>query len=354
MLRPFYFVYYIAIAVSLPFFPPYLRALGLSGKEVSLVLSVAPVMHLGVPLFWGWFADRTRRPDLLLRIACLGACLFYSPINFVRTMPTLLLVIAGHQAFAVAINGLADTLAVQRARQGDDYGRIRVWGSVSFSLACLVIAPILSARNRPDGDPLVPLLSTTCLGLAFLASLAVRGQGPTVRPHAKDVRLLLADRRFLFLLVLAPLHWACCAPYHGFLGILIKDRGLPTTTTGHAFFASVTGELLALYFFRNLRRRFSLPTLLAASFAASIARWLLTAYATTPQMLVGLQTLHALTFGLFWVACLAWLSECVPSNLRATGQTLFTACTLGIGNILGTMGTGIIYDIAHSAAPARR
>ncbi len=340
------------MAVALPFFPLYLRDLGLTGQQVSVVMSIAPFLHLGVPLWWGWVADRTRRTDRLLQLACLGSFVFYGPLIFVRSMPALMVVVAAHQAFAVAISGLSDTLALDRARHGEDYGRIRVWGSVSFMLACLLIAPVLAARGQRHGDPLVPILMTAFLGLTFLSSLTVRSNASRERPHARDVSVLLADRRFLFLIVVAPVHWACCSPYHAFFGILLRDRGLSETTIGHAFVVSVVGEMLALYFFRTLRERFSLPTLLAVSFGASALRFVFTGLAVSPAWLVGLQAAHALTFGLYWGAALAWLAECVPPQLRATGQTLYTACTLGIGNIVGMLGTGVIYDRTGSAAPA--
>ena len=31
-----------------------------------MMMSVAPFFHLAVPLGWGWLADKSRRPDLLL------------------------------------------------------------------------------------------------------------------------------------------------------------------------------------------------------------------------------------------------------------------------------------------------
>ncbi len=73
MLKLFYLCFFISSGVSIPFFPAYLRQIGLSGQQVSLLLAIAPALQLGVPLLWGWIADRTRRPDLVLRALCLGA-----------------------------------------------------------------------------------------------------------------------------------------------------------------------------------------------------------------------------------------------------------------------------------------
>jgi PPP family 3-phenylpropionic acid transporter len=352
VLRVFYACYFANVGLAVVFFPPYLRSLGLSGRQIAGMLSLAPVLHVFVPLGWGWVADRTRRPDVLLRLACLAASLLMVPLVFVRAMPALLLCYAAHQSFAVPIGGLADALALERVRQGQDYGRIRLWGSVAFALVSGALGAVLATRERTDGDPLVPAAMASFLFLAFLASLSVRGGGERERPHARDLSALLADRRFLFLLVLAPLHWACAAPYHGFFAILLQDRHLSPTVWGQTFMVSVGSEVAALFLFGRLRRRFGLAPLLAAAFAGTGVRWLLVAVVRAPLALVMLQTAHFLTFGLFWGAALGWLGECVPARLRATGQTLFTGVTYGLGNIAGMFATGALYDASGGAEVA--
>jgi PPP family 3-phenylpropionic acid transporter len=351
VLRLFYACYFAGMGASVPFFPPYLRGLGLSGRQISLMLTLAPLLHLAVPLGWGWLADRTRRPDLVLRSVCLAACLLMVPLIFVRTMPAMLILYAAHQAFAVPIIGLTDSLALERVRQGADYGRIRIWGSLAFALSSWVLGQVLALRGR-DADALVPAVIATAMGLAFLTSLTLRGHGQTERPHAREISALLGDRRFRFILVLAPLHWACTAPYHGFLGILFRDRHLPQGLLGWSFFVSVTAEMGALYFFRKLRARFRLAPLLTVAFAVTVARWILVAVVQRPVLLVALQSVHALTFGVFWAAALAWVGECVPPRLRATGQTLFTGVMYGAGNMVGMLGSGTIYDATHGADAA--
>src|SRR4051812_36027079 len=167
MLKLFYVVYFTAVGISIPFFAPYLRALGLSGLEMGAMMSVAPVLHLGEPLLWGWAADRTRRADALLTLACAGAAVFLAPLVRLRSVPSLLLIYGLHQLFAVAILGLADSLAVGRARRlGEEYGRTRVFGSLSFTAACIGTGVILQARGGGDGDPLVPISIAAVLALA--------------------------------------------------------------------------------------------------------------------------------------------------------------------------------------------
>jgi MFS transporter, PPP family, 3-phenylpropionic acid transporter len=371
-LRLVYVGYFAAFGVSIPFFPAYLRALGLGGGEVALLLSVGPLFHLGVPLAWGWVADRTRRPALLLRIACAGAGLALLPLAFARTLPALVGVYAAHQLFGVTILGLLDSLALERAQRagGGAYTWLRLWGSASFLVTCWAAGAWLShdtaGAGGADGGaglagapawrglqgPLVPLLMAGGYALAALAALAVRGGEPgRAPPHARDLGALLANRRFLLLLPLAALHWATMAPYHGFLGLLALHRGWPPSTISHAFMVGVVAEIAAFFAFPRLARRASLPALMLVATAGTAARWLLIARSHTPAAFVALQLLHALSFGVFWGAAVAWLADVVPPSLRATGQTVFTTATFGVGNLIGFNAAGLLYD-AH-AGPAR-
>ena len=348
MLKLFYACYFVTLGISVPYFPAYLRQLGLSGRQVSLLLAVPPALALCVPLAWGWLADRTRRPDLILRALCLGAFLASLPVIFVRTMPALFAIYVAQQLFVVAIVSLADSLAVEKSRQGAHYGRIRAAGSASFIATCLAAGAWLDLRGLHGGDTLVPFLISTGFALSFLAALGLGGHGAGERPHLHDVRQLLDDRRFRLLLVVAGLHWAALVPYHGFFGVLLQDRGFSAKIISYAFIVGTTAEIAIFLLFSRLRMRFPLPRLLAAAFAVSALRWWLFAYAHSAALLVALQVAHAFTFGLFWATAMAWIADCVPPKLRATGQVLFTTVT-GLGSVIALPLAGTLYDVTGGA-----
>jgi PPP family 3-phenylpropionic acid transporter len=64
--------------------------------------------------------------------------------------------------------------------------------------------------------------------------------------------------------------------------------------------------------------------------------------------MVVLQVAHGLTFGVFWAAAMAWIGDCVPSKLRATGQVLFGTVT-GLGGLIGLLIAGVLYDTSGGA-----
>jgi len=131
----------------------------------------------------------------------------------------------------------------------------------------------------------------------------------------------------------------------------LHDRGFPATTTSYAFVVGSGAEILLFASYARLRRRFRLTSLLAASFGVSAVHWWIVAYTRSAFLIVSTQALHALTFGMFWATCLAWIAECVPPPLRATGQVLFSTL-LGLGAIVGFPLVGAIYDATHGASAA--
>jgi len=350
MLEFFYVAYFVVVGVSTPFFGPYLRQLGLSGQAAASVLAVGPLLQIGVPLIWGWLADRSRQPNLVLRALCLGACLASVPVIFVRTMPALLWLYLAQQIFAGSISALADSVALETARiRRFDYTRIRVWGSLSFIATCLVVGELLARRGIKDGDPLVPALVSLAFGVSFVASFGLVGHASWEAPRVREVRALLSEPRFRLLLIVAGLHWLGLSSFHGFFGILLQDRGFPATTTSYAFMVGSAAEILLFASYARLRARFRATSLLAASFGISAVHWWLVAYTRSALLVVATQALHALSFGMFWATCLAWIAECVPFSLRATGQVLFST-TLGLGAIVGFPLAGTLYDASGGAS----
>jgi PPP family 3-phenylpropionic acid transporter len=351
VIEVFYFFFFQSVGAYQPFLAPYLRALGFSGREISLVLSLTPAMALVVPLGWAWLADRTKQHARVLQLVSLGACLGLLPMVFARSFGGVLAGWFGYAFFNVGISGLADSLAITRVRAGADYGRMRLWGSVGFLVAALVAGGGLTIRGARPADPLVPVFIWLALAAAFAAALRLRGAGESgARPRFRDLGGLIGEPRFRLLLLVGLCHWAASVPYNVYFGVLLQELHLSPLLTGLAFSIGVASETMALLFFRRLRARFGLETMLVAVFAATSVRWLAIAGTEDTAALLALQLVHGLTFGVFWGTSIALLADVVPPELRATGQALFVMA-LNLGTALGNAATGALYDAAGTRTP---
>jgi PPP family 3-phenylpropionic acid transporter len=253
-----------------------------------------------------------------------------------------------------AVVPLTDSVTIDWVREnpGSSYARIRLFGSLGFIVLTVAVGRLLTLRGGRPADLVVPLVSIGCIvGYALVARSIPAGVHRGDRPSARDMLALLRDRRLWVLLVPAALHWGACAPYHVFFGVLVRDLRLPDDVTSVGMSLGVVAEIAVLLAYPQLERRFSLRTLFAVAAAGSAVRWGLTARATSPVVLAGLQSLHGLSFGLFWGSVVRALAEVVPPRLRATGQAVFTGFVFGGANAVGYALSGVGYDRLGGAAP---
>lgn len=353
-LRLFYFLYYGGIGAFLPYFAPYLRGMGFSGREIGAVQMVAPLVAAPAALGWAAVADRIGSPARTLRIAALWAAAATAFLPFARTPWPLAAVLLAQSLAQSAVVPLVDSVAVEwvRTEPGRSYARIRLFGSLGFVVLAQGLGLALAARGDLRGDPLVPLSVVACVvGYALVARHVPTTPPPLTPPSLADVSALLRDRRLLSFLGICALHWAGCAPFHLFYGVLIRDHGLAASYTGLGMSVGVGAEIALLLLFPRLERRLSLGAIFALAFAGTSLRWLLVSLAGNAAALVGLQALHGLTFGLFWGAAVKAMSVIVPSRLRATGQALFSSVVFAGGNAVGYALSGAGYDRYGSASP---
>ncbi|HEX9241143.1 MAG TPA: MFS transporter [Anaeromyxobacter sp.] len=354
-LRALYFLYYGNVGTYLPFFAVYLKGLGFSGKQIGLVqmLPSFPLAPL-VAVAWATWADHRATPERALRRATAWVGLAVLLLPFARTPLEVGAVVVLMALGDRAVVPLADSITIEWCRDnpGVSYARVRLFGSLGFIALTVAVGRVLTLRGGRPADLLVPLVVVACIGGY---ALVARGIPSTPRhgdrPAPRDMLALLGDGRLWSLLGPAALHWASCAPYHLFFGVLVRDLRLPDDVTSAGMAVGVLAEIGVLLAFPRLERRFSLRALLAVSMAASAVRWGLTARATDAAVVAGLQALHGLTFGLFWGSAVRALGDLVPPRLRATGQAVFGGIVFGGANAAGYALSGIGYDRLGGAAP---
>jgi len=129
----FYAAHFGHMGVVLPFLPLWLVSLGLDSVGIGLLIALSPLSKVLAPWTWGRLADRTGLRRGLLAASSLAAA---GALWVVAGLTTLapLLVGVGLYAFCVApALPFAEATALEQAdARGFAYGRVRLWGSLSF------------------------------------------------------------------------------------------------------------------------------------------------------------------------------------------------------------------------------
>ena len=72
-------------------------------------------------------------------------------------------------------------------------------------------------------------------------------------------------------------------------------------------------------------------------------RWILIAFFPDPKIMMISQLLHGITFGLFHVTTVNYISKIVGDSFEATGQNLY-ASTISIATVASSLTGGMVYD----------
>ena len=139
----FYFVYFAMLGAYAPYFALYLEELGYSALQIGVLLALVPVTRTVFPALWAWLADHHGRRRALVRWTTGGATLASAGLLLGTDFGWLFVVLLVLNAFWCGALPLveASTFGHLRGHLGD-YGRIRVWGSVSFVVVVALLGPL--------------------------------------------------------------------------------------------------------------------------------------------------------------------------------------------------------------------
>jgi PPP family 3-phenylpropionic acid transporter len=370
----FYGGVFLAHGVYLPFWPLWLEARGLSPGQIGLLLALASWIKVASAPAFTQLADRSGRGKATLIVLAGATLAAFGAFFWARDFWALLMVqlLAAATFHALVPLGESRTLAAV-ADRGLDYGRIRLWGSLTFVAGSLGAGQLITGRD-PD---LVLWLILAALAATLAATVAVPAGGPSEAVGAARRRpgVLLRDGRFLAFLAAASLLQASHAVYYGFSALHWRAAGLSEATIGWLWAHGVIAEVLLFMAGGALIGRVGPLGLLAMAGLGGALRWTVLAATTALPALLAAQTLHAVTFGAAHLGAMHFIAGRAPPGLSATAQGLYSAVSGGLvmGGamvIAGTLfeaqgsgaylamaalslgGSGIAYGMLRSA-PAR-
>src|SRR5215212_55518 len=303
-LGSFYFVYFLMLGGVAPYFSLYLRKLGFSGIEIATLLALMPLARVVAPPAWAWIADHQGKRRPLVRMTTAAAALACAGLLIATTYAWLFIVIVVLNVFWCAALPLveATTMGHLAGRLGD-YGRIRVWGSVSFMISVIVLGQILDYT----GIMLLPVLLLALFSVNALAAWILPGD--PAQHHHEDhapMRVILRRPEVMALFAACFLMALAHGPYNIFYSIRLVEIGYSKSAVGWMWAVSVLAEIGVFWLMPALLKRFSIPAIMSFSLGCAVVRFLIIGWLAQNVVLMALaQTMHAATFGAYQAAALA-------------------------------------------------
>jgi len=333
---------FLVIGIMMPFWPVWLEAKGLSPSEIGLVIAAGSIVRVFVGPFTARIADRTgerKRPMVILSV--LGLLMFL-PFALVDSFWMILLLQALFAGMFGPMMPLSESLTMTGAKQdGLDYGRIRLWGSITFIIGASGVGFFLKGAD--------PSLIWTSIAIAFgifaLSTLMIPDyQVAPGKPDSTPIRQVLRDKTFLIFIAAT----ACIQGSHGlmytfgtlnWLRIRFDERVI-----GLLWAEGVIAEVILFVFAAGVVRKIGPARLIALAGLAAVIRWTAMGLTEDLWITVALQLLHAFTFGAAHLGAVYFISDRMPDDVSATAQTLYALTVSGIGIGLTSYLSGHLYE----------
>jgi len=341
ILRSQYFVYFGILGLYLPYFNLYCYHLGFSGAQIGYLSGVRSATMVLFPFVWGALADRFRKRKLIYLLCNAAACMVWAGYLTTTAFVPMLLIAVVYGIFYAPLISFLEAYAMDLL--GDDknaYGRIRVWGSISFIIIVSVLGPLI---DHYGVAVIVPLILAGSL-LQMLSAIALPAGSKAATPRDVISRVGIDGPRVLVFLVCGFLMLVSHGTYYGFFSIHLENIGLPPTFIGVAWAVAVLAEILVMINSRRIFRWASLETVLQVSFFLAALRWLLLATFPSPLVILASQTLHAFSYGTFHMASILYMDRLTPGPTKTFGQAANNAITYGLGLMVGFMINGALFD----------
>ena len=356
-------VLFLGTGIQLPFLPLWLKDKGLTDSEVaSVVAMMMAVRILAIPL--GTFiADATQRRRAVIIACATGAFLAYGVMYFAAGYWPILFAGLLAAAMLAPIVPLTEVLAVEgSAHYGLDYGRIRLWASLSFLAGNVAGGALLEVIPVAK----VILLIAGAQGLGALVTLLLphdKALSPTKQEPIRLGAVLAVFSTLSFVVFLLAVGLGQAS--HGFLyavgSVYFVDHGFSSFTIGELWAVSVLAEVLMFAFSNRFYNAFGSVRLILMGTALAALRWVATGLEPPLMVLFAVQALHAASFGFTHLGTMHFIRERVPENMRNTAQGVYSVLSSGVlmaatmwasGPLYGLMGGHAWFVMAGYAALA--
>ncbi|MDT8862944.1 MFS transporter [Alkalihalobacillus sp. MEB130] len=338
----FLFFSYSTMTIFGTFLPIYFRENGLSGTEIGWLLAIGPIASIISQPVMGFLSDKYRSTKRTI-VACLtGAIAISFILAQVDSFIGFFLVLFFFFFFISSVNPLGDSIARQTSEDEKvSFGFIRMWGSLGFGVTALVIGYVFTII----GIDKIFLAIIICLFVTLAIAFSITERRKTNKPVTliDAVKMGLEPRLFVFLLVVMFI-FITHRTNDNYLGLYIVELGGNESYIGLATFIGVASECLVLATGAFWFKKFHETTFIMIAGSLYSIRWFFMTVISDPQLLLVLQLLHGVTFGILFLSAFQYVSKILPKHLLATGHVLFFTILFGVTAMIGSLGGGMIIE----------
>lgn len=320
-------------------------------ESIALAYSFGPVACIVAPFFLGMVADRFFHSERVLGVMCLVAGVAMVCMPAAAGTPLFLGLLALHALCYFPTIGLTSSLAFHHmSNQEKEFPVVRVFGTIGWIAAGILVSGILHA----DFDP-TPLYvgggASIFLGLYSFTLPRTPPPAFGQKTSWKEILGLDALERIrksksqVVFLISALLAYIAFGTYFPYAPVFFADAGVENPAFQMTFgqMSEIFFMLLIPFFFR----RMGVKWMLFVGLATWFVRFGLFAGAAVEgvywMILLGI-IVHGLCYDFFFVTGQIYIDKKTAPEIRGQVQGLLVLLTYGVGFLIGTAGSGFIFN----------
>lgn len=324
------------------YFPLYFQHVGLTKSEIGSFLALGTFFGLvGQPL-WGLLSDTYNTVKKILILLIIGSII---GLAWIFQLSSLLWIFVAGSFFFLFYNTLfplSENLSKRIADQeGLSFGELRSWPAFGFALFTLVSGFFFARMGIQY--LWIPMVGLLLVALAMTFSLQDVKSGSRKINYKEIAQFLKSPTLLMFFGVVSFISLSH-RMNDSFISIYLLDIGGNETLVGWLWFIAVLSEAFVFLTSRHWFRPDKPIHYLILAGGLYLLRWVLMAFVSDPIMLLAVQILHGVCYGVFFMGAIEYLYRLLPKSMQATGHMAFMLVVFGTTGIIGSSVGGAIFE----------
>lgn len=343
---------FLGAGIQLPFLPLWLSDRGFGTGEIALVMALVTAIRILTAPVGAFVADRSGSRRLVIIVCASGCFACYVAMGLVSGFAAVLTMAVLAAAFFAPVVPLTEVMTMEGSSlHGLDYGRIRLWASLSFLAGNLIAGALLEVIAVSS----VIFLIAAAQGLEAAMALilpADAGHGTEIREPVRvgAIARVMWSGPFIVFLAAAGIGQATHGLFYAFGSVHWDQLGYGKLTIGELWAIGVIAEVVMFGFSNRVFALFGSTLLIATGVACGMVRWVLIGLEPPLAVLFAAQALHVGSFAMTHLGTMHYIREHVPAGMRNTVQGLYIALSGGILMSISMWAAGPLYGALGGAA----
>lgn len=346
----FYFiVFYFIWGVFIPFWGTWLSAQGVSSENIGLLFSLGLILRFLSNLSILPRISKASSILSLVRVLGFFTLLIFSSLFILRDhfwLAVLTLFANFTMALLIPLGDIVGTLLVKQINL--DYGRVRLWGSLSFILGSTAIGWLVIDYSKEAILYLIVIATFLLWSMSLLNLSPQLDEDSSIQTKEKQSPwLLLTQPKILLFILIVGLIQGSHGAFYAFGTIYWQSIGISGLNIAYLWGIAVLAEVILMRCNVKLFANWSVKKMLLLALSAAVIRWTVLGISENIYIIGFFQSFHAFTFAVTHLAVIRFIALQEKSQMIAI-FSLYSGVALGLITAIFTYISGVFYVQAGS------